>query len=83
MPVPFKIYADFEYNLRGVESYEGSYTKKYQDHIPSSFAYKTVCIDDRFNERIVVYRGENAAYEFIKAILKEYKYCKKVMNEPL
>ena len=30
---------------------------------------------------IVVYRGENAAYEFIKAILKEYKYCKKVMNK--
>ena len=34
IPVPFKIYADFECNLRGVESYEGSYTKKYQDHIP-------------------------------------------------
>ena len=30
IPVPFKIYADFECNL-GVESYEGSYTKKYQD----------------------------------------------------
>ena len=28
IPVPFKIYADFECNLRGVESYEGSYTKK-------------------------------------------------------
>ena len=27
IPVPFKIYADFECNLRGVESYEGSYTK--------------------------------------------------------
>ena len=26
IPVPFKIYAD-ECNLRGVESYEGSYTK--------------------------------------------------------
>ena len=26
-PVPFKIYADFECNLGGVESYEGSYTK--------------------------------------------------------
>ena len=25
--VPFKIYADFEGNLRGVQSYEGSYTK--------------------------------------------------------
>ena len=28
IPVPFKIYADFECNLRGVESYESSYTKK-------------------------------------------------------
>ena len=28
IPVPFKIYADSECNLRGVESYEGSYTKK-------------------------------------------------------
>ena len=27
IPVPFKIYADFECNLRGVESHEGSYTK--------------------------------------------------------
>ena len=34
IPVPFKIYADLECNLKGVESYEGSYTKKYQDHIP-------------------------------------------------
>ena len=29
----------------------------------------------------LLFRGENAAYEFIKAILKEYKYCKKVMNK--
>ena len=81
IPVPFKIYADFECNLRGVESYEGSYTKKYQDHIPCSFAYKVVCIDDRFTKAIVVFRGENAAYEFTKAILKEYEYCKKVMKK--
>ena len=27
IPVPFKVYADFECNLEGVESYEGSYTK--------------------------------------------------------
>ena len=43
--------------------------------------YKVVCVDDRFTKRIVVYRGENAAYEFIKAIRKEYKYCKKAMNQ--
>ena len=81
IPVPFKIYADFECNLRGLECDEGSYTKKYQDNIPCSFAYKVVCIYDRFTEPIVVYRGENAAYIFIRAILNEYKYCKKVMKK--
>ena len=30
IPVPFKIYADFECNVRGIESFDGSYTKKYQ-----------------------------------------------------
>ena len=81
IPVPFKIYADFECNLRDVESYEGSYTKKYRDHVPCSISYKIVCIDDRFTKLIAVFKGENATYEFIKAILKEYKYCKKVMNK--
>ena len=81
IPVPFKIYADFECNLRGVESYEDSYTKKYQDHVPCSFTYKVVCVDDRVTKPMVVSRGENAAYEFIKAILKEYKYCRKVMKK--
>ena len=28
IPVPFKIYPDFECNLKSVESYEGSYSKK-------------------------------------------------------
>ena len=81
IPVPFKIYADFECNLYSVESYEGSYSKKYQDHVPCSFAYKLVCVDDKFTKPIVVFRDENAAYEFIKAILKEYEYCKKVMKK--
>ena len=83
IPVPFKIvwYADFECNLEYVEIYEGSYTKKYQDHIPCSFAYKVVCIDDKFTKPVVVFRGENAAYEFIEAIVKECEYCKKVMKK--
>ena len=70
MPVLFKIYADFECSLKSVKCNEGSYTKTYQDHIPCSFAYKVVCIDDKFTKPIVVYRDKNAAYEFIKAILK-------------
>ena len=77
LPAPFKIYADFECNSRDVEIYEGSYTKKYHDHVPCSFVYKIVCIDDEFSDPIVVYRGENAAYGFIKAILKEYCTAKK------
>ena len=48
IPVPFKIYADFECNLKSVKSYEGSYPKKYQDHVPCSFAYKLLCVDDEF-----------------------------------
>ena len=56
---------------------EGSYTKKYHDHTPCSFAYKIVCIDDRFSKPTINYGGENAAYEYIKAILEECEYCKK------
>ena len=81
IPVPFKIYGDFESNLEGVEIYERFYSKKYKDHIPCSFACIVVCIDDKFTKPIVVFRGENAAYEFIKAIFKELKYCKKVMKK--
>ena len=72
IPAAFKIYADFECNLKSAEVYKGSYTKKYHNHVPCSFAYKAVCIDDRFNKPIVVFRDKNAAYELIKAILKEY-----------
>ena len=55
--------------------------KKYHEYVPCSFTYKIVCIDDKFGKPIVVYRGENAAYEFIKAILKEYQYWKKVLKK--
>ena len=72
LPVPFKIYADFECNLRDVEIYESSYTKKYHEHVPCSYAYKVVCIDDRFSKSIIAYRGENSAYKFIKAILSNF-----------
>ena len=81
IPVPFKIYADFESNLKAVKIYEGFYSKKYQDHVPCSFAYKFVCIDDKFTKPIDVFRGKNAPYGFVKAILKKFEYCKKVMKK--
>ena len=81
MLVPFKIYIDFESNLKAVEIYEGFYSKKFQDHVPCSFACKVVCIDDKFTKPIVAFRGKNAAHEFVKVILNKYEYCKKVMKK--
>ena len=67
---PFKVYADFECNLKSAESYGGSYSKNYQDHIPCSFAYKLVCVDDKFGKSIVVFSDENVAFKFTETILK-------------
>ena len=38
-----------------------NYSKRYQDHIPYSFAYKFAWVDDKFSKLIVVFRGEDAA----------------------
>ena len=84
LPVSFKIYADFECRLKGVKSGDknnGSYTKKYQGHIPCSVAYKVNCVDNKFSKRVVLYRGKNAAYKFIEAILEEYDYCKNMIKK--
>ena len=55
--------------------------KKNQNHIPCSFTYKFVCVDDNFSKQIALYRGENAVYKFIEAIHEEYHYCKKKNDE--
>ena len=52
-----------------------------RDRVPCSFAYKLVCVDDQFTKPIVVFKGKNATYEFIKIIFKEFKYSKKVMKK--
>ena len=57
LSVPFKICADFEcwnVEIYDVEIYEGSYTKKYHEHVPCSYAYKVICIDDRFSKSTII-----------------------------
>ena len=84
LAVPFKIYADFESVLKGVPSNNknnASYTEKYQTHIPCSFAYKVFSFDDTFSKPVVLYRGKNAVYRFIEAILEEMNYCKKIIKK--
>ena len=85
IPMSFKIYAYFECLLKncdvGFDSECFSYIRKYQDHVPCSFSYKVVCIDDKFSKDVVLCRGKNAVFKFIISILKEYDYCKKVMKK--
>ena len=84
--VPFKIYADFESILKKVKSdisesdSNSSYTKKFQDHIPCSFAYKVDCVDNKFSKKFRFYRGKNTASKPLSFILIEYEYCKKVVK---
>ena len=88
LAVSFKIYAYFECIVKRVKSTDRGdrddnalYTEIFRKHIPCSFAYKVVCIDDEFSKTVVLYRGKNTVNKFIKAILKEYEYCKKVMKK--
>ena len=77
MPVPFKIYADFECNLRGVESYEGSYTKKYQDHVTCSFAYKVFVLIIDLLSQLLFIEVKMQLMDFLKQFLRSIYIAKK------
>ena len=72
--VLFNIYADFECNVKGVRSSDRnnntSYTEKYQAHIPCSFVYKVVCVDEKFSKSFVLYRGKMGSINSLKQFLK-------------
>ena len=79
LPVPFKIHADFECNLRDVEIYEGSYSKKYHEHVPCSFAYQIVFIDDTINllNRLLFIEAKMVLMNLSKQFLKNISTAKK------
>ena len=83
IPIPFKIYA--ECLLKGVNCGINndyfSYTSKYQDHIPSSFAYKVVCVDNKYSKDVVLYRDKNSVKKCLMSIFKEYDYCTSVIKK--
>ena len=82
IPVPFKIYADFECNLRGAESYEASYTKNIKITFLLVLLTKLLVLMIGLLSQLL-FRGENAAYEFIIAILKEYKVQQKSTQQTI
>ena len=45
------------------------YNEKYQAHIPSSFAYKVVCVDNKFIKPVVLYREKMQFIDLLKQFL--------------
>ena len=60
---PFMIFADFESILvpknNGKQTVNDPYTTKYQKHVACIYAYKLVCVDDKFSKTFKSYLGEN------------------------
>ena len=59
IPIPFKIYADIECFFKKINSYEGEYTIKYQEHQPNSIGAKLVCTDCRFILPSIIFKGKD------------------------
>ena len=66
MARPLKRYADAECNLEKIhinnKDKNTSYPGKYQNHFPCVFAYKLVCIGDKFSKPVVLYRGKKMQF---------------------
>ena len=75
LAVSFKINADFECNVKRITSSDRAddslYTKIYQTHIPYSFAYNVVCVDNKFSKSVAFYREKNEKMRFI-GLLKQF-----------
>jgi hypothetical protein len=88
MPVPFVIYADFESilvpeekNDKSESSVDKSSTNRYQTHQACSFGLKTVChYDDKYSGEYKSYVGKDAAFVFLKTILKESFRCRHLVD---
>ena len=46
-----------------------------------NFAYKVAYVDKKLTKSVVLYNRKNAVNKFIKAVLKEYQYCQKVIKK--
>ena len=86
LPVQFVIYADFEAITEKVHgckpSNDNSYTEAYQKHTDCGYGYKVVCCyNDKYSKPVQIYRGEEAVYKFMEAMLEEVKYCKNIIKK--
>ena len=61
----------------GKQNPKESYMNKYQKHVAFSYGYKLVCVDDKFDKRLMSYLSEDAVYNFIDSMIKESKHFSK------
>lgn len=71
---PFVIYADFEVltgKINGCQlANNKSFTETCQKHVDCGYGYKVFCCyDDKYSKPVQVYRGPQAAYKFLEAML--------------
>ena len=94
MKVPFVVYADFEAFTEEISTCEpnqrSSFTQKYQKHQPSGFCYKIVCFDERYNQKLVLFRAKSEDEDIsaifvemleqdIKRIQEKFEFSKKMI----
>ena len=72
-PVPFKVYADFECNVKQLRVVIKVVTEVVMLHAPKNI--KQIFL------AVLLIEENNAVYRFIKAIFDECKYCKKVIKK--
>ena len=79
------IYADFENILvpeeNGNQNPDLFYTNKYQNHVPCSYRYKLVCVNDKPSKPFKSYLGEDTVQQFITRMVKESIYCNRVIKK--
>ena len=83
IPNPFKIYADFDCNLRGVESYEGPYTKKYQDHVLVILLTKLFVLVIRLLTQLLFLKVKMLLMNLSKQFLRSVTTAKKKLTNTL
>ena len=81
----FKIYVDFDSILvaenNGKQNLDESYTNKYQNHVGCSFDFKSICVVDCFSKPFTSYLSQDAVHKFVTSMVKERKYCSRLMKK--
>ena len=77
MSVPLKIYADFECNLRGVESYESSYTKNIKTTFLVVFLIKLFALMIDLLSELLFIEVKMQLMNLLKQLLRSINIAKK------